>query len=758
VIARRATAALMAWAGAGAACGGAEGERPAGAGAAGAGASGEGSDARVADAAAGRARVDEPPRIEHPVFSLGDNLLMAHRSIDGELVIDAGSISFARYTRLDRPLPRWRRAQELGGQRVARAARGGAIEVPLTAAQAQAARGLAVRLVAERAGTLRVRVGGGPAATIAVEPGRRWYPVVTAGAAWHAGDNLIDFDREVALEDLRVSADPPAVAAAELAADDRAPIGWDDARRALALDRGAGLAWYLQLPAAPALVATVADPNCTVDVRATTEDGGSAAGELGGGRTRVELSAVGGRAVRLELAARGCARAELADPAITIAGSPPAAPPAGPPPRYVVLWIFDALRADKVRPFTPGARAEVPHFEALAADSAVFRQHYVGGNESQVSHSSLWTSTYPAVHDVRPVGIGGSWRLPRRLPVLGELVRAGGLTPLAVTGNGFVIDVAGYGRGFDEYRNMMREKGIINGILYGEHVLEHALARLAARKDEPLFFFLGTVDTHGPWIARKPWIDRYSPGYRGPFERFARAYELGIVQGQMGCSKIPAPREIERLRAIYDSAISYHDAQLGALIAGLKDLGIYEQTMIVLTADHGEELFEDGRCGHGGSLRESLVRVPLLVHYPPRIAPGVVEEGVEGIDVLPTILEALDVELPAGLQGQPLAALAAGAGRGWPRPSYASQFEYAHALRIGRWKLKAGKRGAPHLIDLVDDPEERRDVAAAHPLVRRAMIDALGLFLATRERWHKRTMGVVTNLAPGAAARLEGVR
>ncbi len=694
------------------------------------------------------------PRLEHPGFALGDNFLTAHRVVGGDLLIDAGSIGFARYTHLDRPTPRWQRGRVAAGRRVAVARKGGALEVPLTAAQAAAASGLAMRVVATEAGEVRVRVGGGRPSAIAIVPGRHWYPVTTAPGAWRVGDNLIGLEGPVALEQLRVTADPLAALADD---EPTARATWSSGTRTLALDRDAGLAWYLQLPPAAALVARVADPACTIDVTAIADDGATVHGVLGGDRDRVELAPAGDRAVRLELVARGCARAELADPVLTIPGAAPAAAPHGPPPRYVVLWVFDALRADRVRPFQPGARAEVPNFEALATTGAVFRQYYVGGNESQVSHATLWTSSYPAVHDVRPVGVGGSWRLPSRLPVLGELVAAGGLTPIAVTGNGFVLGEGGYGRGFAEYRNMMREKGIINGVLYGAEILAHALRRLEALQPSPTFLFMGTIDTHGPWIARQPWIDRYSPGYHGPFQYFGTARELGIVQGKMGCSKIPAQREIDRLRAIYDSAISYHDARLGDLVAALKRMGIYDQTMIILTADHGEELFEDGRCGHGGSQRESLLRVPLLIHYPPRIAAGVVDVGAEGVDVLPTILDALDAPVPAGLQGESLAALAAGVGAGWPRPSYATQFEYAHTMRIGRWKLKAGMRGAPRLVDLIADPDERVDVAAAHPIARRAMIDALGLFLATRERWHKRPMGVVTNLAPGAAALLEDV-
>ena len=692
------------------------------------------------------------------MFSLGDNLLTAHRAVGGDLVVDAGSIGFARYTRFDMPNARWRYGRDVAGVRVALATRGASIELPLTVEQAAAARGITFELVAAAAARPSrrvVKIAGRTAGTIEVLPGRAWYAVEAAGRLVPGENHLVVEGGEVALAGVRVYADLPRAAA------DPTPLvhaGWDATARTLAIDQGSSLAWYVHLPPDAHLVADVAGP-CRVDVSARTDQGARAGGVLGGGTGHVDLSPVGDQAVRLELIARDCPRATLADPAITIPGVLPPPPAQGPPPRYVVLWVMDALRADRVRPFTPGARAEVPTFEKLASSGAVFRQFYVGGNESQTSHATVWTGVYPAVHDVRLAGDGGNWKIPSRLPVLGELVRDAGLTPIAVTGNGFVTEGGGYARGFGEFRNMMREKGVVNGVLYGADVVRAALARLDARKADPALLFLGTVDTHGPWIARKPWIDRYDgpKPYTGPFQHHGTARELGMKRGEMGCSIVPPPRDVERLRAIYDSAVSYHDQQLAELVAGLQRMGIYDETMIVITADHGEELFEDGRCGHGGSLRETLVRVPLLIHYPPRIAPAIVEEGAEGVDVLPTLLDVLGADVPASLQGESLVARTTGSGRGWARPSYASQFEYAHAMRVARWKIKVGKRGMPKVIDLVADPDERTDVTASRPAVRRLLTDSLGLFLATRERWHKRTLGVVTNLAPGAAAILEDV-
>src|SRR5215468_734243 len=355
----------------------------------------------------------------------------------------------------------------------------------------------------------------------------------------------------------------------------------------------------------------------------------------------------------------------------------------------------------------------------------------------------MWTGLYPAVHNVRLAGVGGAWRIGPQFEVLAQDVAAAHYATLGVTGNGYVNEDGGYARGFDEFRNMMRETGVENGVIFGQQIVDASLAKLDRHRTDPVYLFLGTIDTHGPWIARRPWIDIYSPGpYRGPFQEFGTARELGFKAGSMGCSIVPPPADIERLRAIYDSAVSYHDMMVGRFVKQLQSWGIWDQTMLIITSDHGDELFEDQRCGHGGSLRDSLTRVPLLIHDPARFpADVVVDEGVEGVDVMPTVLAAIRAPASSAPQGEPLEPLAQGVGRGWPRPSYASQYEYAHAMRIGGWKMRVGANGVPIIADLVDDPGETKDYSLVRPIERRMLTDNLSLFLALRKQWKKPTWG-----------------
>ncbi|MBV8762648.1 MAG: sulfatase [Deltaproteobacteria bacterium] len=699
-------------------------------------------DAPIADAAAAK-----PARVEHTGWVLANNRHTAHRYIGGELVIDAGDIGFARYTRFGLPVVRWKLAQTVDGERAAVADRLASLEIPLVNNQAVTAQ-LVMHVHGDAKQVLTIKLNGKKVGAQKLAGGWETISVPTPGL--FAGENQLVLETtggkgKVAVGWLRFGT------ATE---DPRAAVAFESDQIELARD--ASLAWFVPVPDGAQLVAEVPGA-CRVEVSARANDESMAGGLLGGDNDRVDLSPVAGRAVRLMLTARDCDRAKLEHARITLIGPEPQPLPAAEPPRFVILWVMDALRADKVPIFTPGARAQTPSFDELAKSSAVFRQYYVQGNESQVSHSSMFTSLYPAVHNVRLAGDGGTWRIAEKFHIIGSELTAAGYTTLGVTGNGYVNDEGGYSRGFSEYRNMMRETGIDNNVILGQQIVDAALAKLDKHRDAPAFLFLGTIDTHSPWIARKPWINIYSPGpYHGPFQDFGTAKDLGFKPGSMGCSIIPPKEDVERLRAIYDSAVSYHDQQLGRLIKQLKEWGIWDQTLLIVTADHGDELFEDGRCGHGGSMRDVLVRVPLLIHDPSRFPGGpIIDEGAEGVDLLPTILRAAGKPIFDDAQGEPLEPLAQGIGRGWPRPSYTSYYENGHAMRIGRWKLRVTKVSAPILDDLVADPDEKLDLSHSAIIERRMLTDDLGLFLALRTQWKKSAWGVVTNMTAQAAADLD---
>ena len=702
------------------------------------------------------------PGPEHVVFDLIDNRLLAHIYEGGGLWADAGSASFARYARRGDDKVGWQLLRRRAGARVAILRQRGAIAVPLGEAEAARDAGsIAIALHSSVTGALAVAVNGAPAGVARLARGWQLVTVEVPADVLVTGENRVAFDagkQAVSIAWIQVGGDPIAVEPAYAAP----PPVHDREAHALSIGGGQSLVYYMTVPEQAALIAEVAggeEPDCHVAVRARSH-GAEVTGELSG-EARVDLDALAGQVARVELAAVGCARARAAvrGGALVVPGPAPVRA-SGPPPRHVILWIMDTLRADRIRPIEQGARPEVPALERLAAEGAVFRQAYVQGNESQTSHASIWTSLYPAAHGVRTAGNNQSFRLQKRHDTIGQLARRGGLKTIGVTANGMITPSGGYARGFAIFANLMRERDPhrANGFVPGQRILERARAQLGDAWSDPFFLFVGTIDTHKPWVGHEPWLSRYDrQPYSGVFTSAAWPGDLGIKPGSMACTRVPAPRDLARISAIYDSDVSYQDSVLGAMLLELDRQGIADDTMIIVTADHGEELWEVGRCGHGASLRETLVHVPLFVRYPPLVPPGtVVEEGVDALDILPTVADALGQPPPAHAQGDSLLAIAQGVGGGYVRPSYASQYEYAHALRVGSWKIWIGRDGGIRLYDLASDPGEKAPVTR-RPIERRFMTDLLQLFLANRLRWNKRRWGVVSNMSPKAADELDGV-
>lgn len=678
---------------------------------------------------------------EAPVFDLGDNRLLAHVQRGGGVVVLLGHPGAAKYLRYGRPKLGWKLGQRDGAEAVAIADLNAQVEVPLTAQQVAAGGKVAVRVDSPTKRRMTVIVNGKAAGTAELQPG--WQTVamaIPAGAAV-AGENLVQLafakGANASVAWIQLGGEP---------GPDAAPPLWDKVNGALELPEGGGLAYYVQVPKDGRLTGDVGPAGCQVAVTVAAQDGAPVTGTLEGLGAAVELGALAGKVARLDLTSAGCPHAALAHAALVVPGEKPVVKRPS-KPKYVVLWIMDSLRADRVKPWMEGARPEVPVFEQLAKEGTVFRNNYVQGNESQASHASIWTGLYVGLHRMIP---GGVKAVEAKWETLDESAKRAGLWTSGVSSNGYIHGKKGFGTTWDKYRNHIHDGGGVRG----EDILKYGLESIAGKK-EPWLLYLGTVDTHVSWRAKEPWISRYDKDYKGKYVKEASGADVEkMATGKMAISD----RDKQRIIAIYDSNVSYQDDLLGKLIEKLKADGQWADTMLIVTADHGDEQWEDGRVGHGGSLRETLIRVPLLVVYPPLFPPGTVVEGTETIDILPTILDALGVDPAPEMQGQGLVALAQGVGRGYPRPSIASQYEFAHAMRLAGWKVRVAGSGIPQLFHVETDPLETKDLVAERPLERRLLADALSTFLVYQKDWKKPTWGVASNHAPGLADRLEAGR
>jgi arylsulfatase A-like enzyme len=481
------------------------------------------------------------------------------------------------------------------------------------------------------------------------------------------------------------------------------------------------------------LEADVADASCKIAVTATADDGLTQTGSLAGAGATVDLDKLGGKAARLELVANGCASAQLASAALVEAGDWPQIK-RGDPPKHVVFIVMDSLRADRVRAFNPKARPETPNWDKLADNSALFVNTYVQGNESQVSHASIWSSNYLAKHKA----IEMKDHLADKWTTIDEVAKKSGKYVAGASGNGYIRPSRGFGGGWDKFANHI-EKSLG---LKGADVMENGLSFVANKKDQPWFLYLGFIDTHVTWRAKQPWMDKYDGGYKGRF-----ATEYGDDGPNASDGKDLTEREHEHVRALYDSNVSYQDELLGKLIDKLQGWGIWDQTMLIVVADHGDEQWEDGRVGHGGSERDTLLHVPLLIHYPPMFPAGRFTEGVEAIDIVPTLADALGVAIDPEWQGMSLLPLANGAAGGYPWMSFSSQYENTHAGRIGHWKLKTMGPATPRLYDMAKDPGEHEDLwphLASNPsseIGARLLLDPMWMLRQWNVEWKKSQWG-----------------
>jgi arylsulfatase A-like enzyme len=456
----------------------------------------------------------------------------------------------------------------------------------------------------------------------------------------------------------------------------------------------------------------------------------------------VDLAPLANKAARLDLDNATCPTARLASAQLSQKGDAPAVK-RGDAPKYVLFVVMDSLRADRIRAINPKARPETPNWDKLSETSALFVNTYVQGNESQVSHASIWSSNYLAKHKA----IEMKDHLADKWMTIDEVAKAAGKYVAGASGNGYIRPSRGFGSGWNQFVNHI-EKGLG---LKGADIVDQGWKFISPRKDQPWFLYLGLIDTHVTWRAKQPWLDKYDGGYKG---RFQTEYGDDGPNGSDG--KGLSDREHDHVRALYDSNVSYQDDLIGKLVEKLQGWGIWDQTMLIITADHGDEQWEDGRVGHGGSERETLLHVPLLIHYPPLFPTGRVTEGAEGIDIVPTLADALGVAIDPEWQGGSLLPVANNAAGGYPWMSFSSQYENTHAGRIGHWKLKLMGTNAPRLYDLAKDPDERKDLwgSAQSEIGARLLLDPMWILRQWNVEWKKTQWGNAADVSSRFAADL----
>ncbi len=436
---------------------------------------------------------------------------------------------------------------------------------------------------------------------------------------------------------------------------------------------------------------------------------------------RIDLGPWAGREVTLELATNvdGPAGREAGTPGwsgirVVRAYERRRQPAAADRPNVLVLLV-DTLRADHLGCYG-AAPSPSPNLDRLAERGLVFEQAIAQAPWTIPSVASILTGLHPRSHGVvawpfskpaaRPEN--GSTVLPDVLPTLPAASAMAGITTVGVSANPMVSRTTNFARGFETFVEFAWDAER-DRTARADEVNAAFLRWLRPNRGRRFLGYLHYMDVHEPYWPPAAFRPAAPAGVR---PAVARGRLAGIAERVNWSSGPPLnAAEVQHLRNLYDGGIRFWDVELERLLDGLAALGVRDSTIVVVTADHGEEFQEHGKLTHGPDLYDELLHVPLVV-VGPGVAPGRVREQVQGIDVFPTVAALLGVQTPAGLPGIDVMA------RREPRSAYSEtslgivdgKSGKLVSLRTPGWKLiQTPATGRFELYDLAHDAGERED-------------------------------------------------
>ncbi|HPO14726.1 MAG TPA: sulfatase-like hydrolase/transferase [Candidatus Hydrogenedentes bacterium] len=403
----------------------------------------------------------------------------------------------------------------------------------------------------------------------------------------------------------------------------------------------------------------------------------------------------------------------------------------------IILVALDALRADFLPLYTASATAKTPVLDALAKESILFENAFAQAPWTKPSFATIFSGLYPEAH----TAINKTASLPDTVETLTELLQQGGYYTQGYSNNAFTSSVFNFQQGFSGYVDLkpqlyfgastsasklsmyevlrkvrqrlvsklsrfippLRKMDVRDFYQPAEDVTREALAWMdAGRVPEgmPFYLFLHYMDTHDPFM------DWSKPG-------------VGYARSILGDT--PSPDLDEPMRAAYISEIEHFDRFLGELIAGLKQRGLYDNSLLVFTADHGEEFLDHKGFWHGFTLYDEMLHIPLMIKLPGKAHAG--ERNTDlarHIDIAPTLLQAAGLPKGAVMPGSPLVDASGASTNQAIQSAFAhNDFEgnLLHAVRTRESKLilateAASRPLAPiELYNLKDDPKESKNLA-----------------------------------------------
>lgn len=463
------------------------------------------------------------------------------------------------------------------------------------------------------------------------------------------------------------------------------------------------------------------------------------------GRRDEAIAGNGWTDLQVTLSAGACARLEVGGPAgARAAVSQPVLLRAGRPRPWVVLYVVDTFRFDD-SPFARDPTLAGPAFARFAADGILYRNSFSATSWTRPAVASLLTGLPPSLHGV----FDRQDRLRGSLPRLSSLLAEAGWQSIALSTNPNILPVWGFGPGFDRFLDVgtsgwVHERGFAT-------LERDLLAVVEGSADRPVFLYVHDNEPHLPY--------RPLPRYREMFGAPAEGSAAEIPQRDVPDD--PATR------ALYRATIRATSDRFGLLIEALRRIGRYEDALIVLVGDHGEEFGEHGGISHGQTLYQEQLHVPLVVKLPGRrLAGSVVEAEATLEEVAPTLLATLGIDPPAAWRDRRLPLPGE---RHDERGPLVSELDLdgrrATSAIALPWKYLRSD-GDEQLFDLSADPAETTDLAAAHPervarlravVERRQVAGRAGLWLRCTAGARDQRLRLELRMPEGSAAQVTGI-
>lgn len=523
-------------------------------------------------------------------------------------------------------------------------------------------------------------------------------------------------------------------------------------KAALAMPEAGRLSFYVQIPEKAKLALSYGSAAAGAGAAIRVARDGAAAAVLFEGPAAAgwtdgawDLSAFAGQAVRIDLISRAGGVA-WGVPRIVVQA--PAAPAAQAGKfEHVFVWMCDTLRADKVRAFNPKSIVQTPNYDSFAADATRFAWAQVPGTWSLPSQAAMLTGVYPKVHKATV----HESKISRDVPFVTELMKKGGFRTAIFSSNGYVSPKWGFGRGWDEDRNFIRES-LPNS---ADYLWGVAKKWIVPNKAKPQFVYLAVVEPHVIYNPKKEFLKLYwDKPYNGPIKPVLTGIQLGkIKQGSLKVNDT----DKAYLEALHNAEITQSDTAFGVFVQDLKDAGLYDTSAIIVISDHGDEFWDHGDCGHAQGPHQELVHVPFIVRAPGLLPAGkVVQTDVEAMDLSPTVLELAGLPVPETMQGMSALRVARDEVGFAPGAALTQNESTARGMKSGRYRFIHSGVAKMELFDEIEDPREQNSVTGKRPIALRQMRNVFSLLVAYENQWKKGVWGSPANVTEAFYREIQG--